>query len=300
MEDLSRITETIRLPVHIEIPPYLADHHVEGRVVLPAVEAMHLLAETVKHFQPKTDITVMNTVRFDKFLYIQPGETRLNAYVDISLHENGDIAADLITKNRSKKSLITRIKSHASICYPKKKIDFEQRPPDLSSARAGVCFEISPDKIYRELVRFGPAYHNIRDTLYISKYGAFTQAGSPGSVTVSDQSALLGSPFPLDAAFHAASVWGQRYGHKVAFPVGITRLRVFNPTRFDAIYFIHILPLDIDSTRFLFDIRIYDKSWNLFEVAGGVQMRDVSAGRIKPPAWITKTDVPGVTSKKNA
>ncbi|HJO61812.1 MAG TPA: polyketide synthase dehydratase domain-containing protein, partial [Desulfobacterales bacterium] len=114
MEDLPQITDTIRLPVHIDIHPYLLDHHVEGKGVLPAVEAMNLLGETVKRFRPETDITDMTEARFDKFLYIQPDMTQLTAYVDIERHENGDITAKLLTKNRSKKSSITRIKSHAS------------------------------------------------------------------------------------------------------------------------------------------------------------------------------------------
>ena len=290
MEDLPQITETIRLPVHLDIPPYLLDHHVEGRVVLPAVEAMNLLAETVKHFRPETDITDMTEARFDKFLYIQPGMTRLTAYADIGLHENGDITANLMTKNRSKKSSITRIKSHASVCYPKKKIDFTDPPLDLSSALEGICVEIPPDKIYRELVPFGPAYHNIQDTLYISEYGALAKAGSPKREALSDRPAQLGSPFPLDAAFHAACVWGQRYGQTVAFPVGVSRRTVFNSTRSGEIYFAHILPLQTNSTLFLFDMRIYDKDGNLYEDARGVQMRDVSAGRVKPPAWISKIE----------
>ena len=289
MEDLPQITETIRLPLHIDIPPYLLDHHVEGKVVLPAVEAMNLLAETVKRFRPKTDITDMTEARFDKFLYIQPGMTRLTAYADLELHENGDITANLLTKNRSKKSSITRMKSHASVCYLKKKIDFVDPPLDLSSALEGICVEIPPDKIYRELIPFGPAYHNIQDALYISEYGALAKAGSPNREKLSDRPAQLGSPFLLDAAFHAACVWSQRYGQKVVFPVGVSRRTVFNSTRSGEIYFMHILPLQKDSTLLLFDMRIYDKNGTLYEEARGVQMRDVSAGRMKPPSWIIES-----------
>ena len=38
--------------------------------------------------------------------------------------------------------------------------------------------------------------------------------------------------------------------------------------------------------QLVFDIRIYDGGGNLFEGAYGVRMRDVSAGRMKPPQWI--------------
>ncbi|RJR48892.1 MAG: 4'-phosphopantetheinyl transferase superfamily protein, partial [Desulfobacteraceae bacterium] len=39
----------------------------------------------------------------------------------------------------------------------------------------------------------------------------------------------------------------------------------------------------------LFDIWIYDERGDLFESACGVSMRDVSAGRMKPPQWVVDT-----------
>ena len=77
MEDLSQIIDTVRLPVEIPIPNYLHDHHVEGKAVFPAVEAMRVLANTVKRSQPDTDVTGMTRARFDKFLYLQPAENKI-------------------------------------------------------------------------------------------------------------------------------------------------------------------------------------------------------------------------------
>ena len=37
MEDLSQIIDTVRLPLEIQIPDYLRDHHVREKAVLPAV-----------------------------------------------------------------------------------------------------------------------------------------------------------------------------------------------------------------------------------------------------------------------
>ena len=48
MEGLPKVIENVRLPVHIPIRPYLLDHCVEGRAVLPAVEAMEFLAASVR------------------------------------------------------------------------------------------------------------------------------------------------------------------------------------------------------------------------------------------------------------
>jgi hypothetical protein len=51
MGRLPEITEQIRLPLKIQVPPYLMDHQFEGRAVLPAVEAMEILAaSTLAHF----------------------------------------------------------------------------------------------------------------------------------------------------------------------------------------------------------------------------------------------------------
>ena len=44
MENLSQPVETIAIPLAIPVPAYLRDHHVAGRVVLPAVEALQILA----------------------------------------------------------------------------------------------------------------------------------------------------------------------------------------------------------------------------------------------------------------
>ena len=63
MEGLPQIIETVQLPVHIQVHPYLLDHRFEGKAVLPAVETMQLLANTVKSFRPITDITGITVLR---------------------------------------------------------------------------------------------------------------------------------------------------------------------------------------------------------------------------------------------
>ena len=98
----------------------------------------------------------------------------------------------------------------------------------------------------------------------------------------------MGSPFPLDAAFHAACVWGQRYAQIVAFPIGIEKRLVFKPTQPGTTYLSRIIPVRKNPDLLTFDIWIYDQDGHLYEGAWGVQMRDVSAGRLKPPRWILK------------
>jgi len=96
----------------------------------------------------------------------------------------------------------------------------------------------------------------------------------------------LGSPFPLDAAFHAACVWGQRYAGLVGFPVGFALRRVFAPTRPGSIYIARVSPKKIHPDRFLADIWITDMDGALHEAVLDVVMKDVSGGRMEPPSWI--------------
>ncbi len=286
MEGLSQIEEKVRVPVDIAVHPHLMDHCVEGQAVLPAVEAMQILSASVKALKPDMDVACLAYVRFDKFLYIQPDTKHLTAFNDISVHENGNITAELLTKTKSPKTPITRIKEHARICFIKNTAEKPPLPLDLASALEGISFDIPAHRIYRDLVPFGPAYHNIQDVLHISEDGAVANIRAPVTRDSRDNSALLGSPFPLDAAFHSACVWGQRFARFVAFPVGFEKRMIFNRTRPGETYISRVIPVKTGSDLLVFDVWIYDSQGVLFEAVSGVQMKDISAGRMKPPQWI--------------
>ncbi|MDP2644720.1 MAG: polyketide synthase dehydratase domain-containing protein, partial [Desulfobacterales bacterium] len=104
----------------------------------------------------------------------------------------------------------------------------------------------------------------------------------------SNSHGILGSPFHLDAAFHAACVWGQRYEQVVAFPVGFDHRTIYEPTRPGEIYFSRVIAVETSRDLLIFDIWIYNQQGNLCESVGRVHMKDVSAGRMKPPRWITE------------
>jgi hypothetical protein len=292
MENIPRIIETIRHPVAIPIHVYLRDHHVEGRAVLPAVKAMQVIGETVKRFRPDMGISVMTRGRFDKFLHIPSGTDQINAFAEMDAYDNGDIGARLLTKNRFKKSSMTRIKEHASVYYLRDPSGFLDPLPEtvsgLLSALKEDCVEISSDRIYGELVPFGPAFHSIQGDFFISEQGVIARIGTPAACVSQCISDSLGSPFPLDAAYHCACVWGQRYARMVAFPVGFESRTIWHHTRPGASYFCRILPVETHPDRLVFDIWIADKNGVLFESSRGVCMKDVSAGRMKPPLWIMK------------
>jgi phosphopantetheinyl transferase (holo-ACP synthase) len=286
MEGLPQIRDKTLLPVDIASRPYLTDHCFLGHAVLPAVEAMQMLAASVKSVKPDADVTNLSEARFDKFFYLKPGSDRISAFVDISIYENGDVTARLITKTTSQKSRITRTRDHAVILFPASIGQIPQIPIDIACALEGVSFDIPEEKIYSELVRFGPAYHNIKGMLHISKDGAVAEIIAPVFPENNDRMDLLGSPFPLDAAFHAACVWGQRFRHLVAFPVGLEKRVVLKKTNPGETCFCRVVPVNTESDLLIFDAWIYDSVGVLLEAVSGIQMRDISAGAMKPPQWI--------------
>jgi len=270
------------LPVDIPLRPYLRDHRFEGRAVYPAVEAMQILAATVKRCQPDIHVNRMTAIRFDKFLFLPSEAASIPALVEVFTHDNMDLTAALLTRTRLKKAAMSRIKTHATLSLSNLDHEVAELPPVPAASLSGTCIQISPDRIYDELVPFGRAYRNLCDKLIISPDGALAAIRSPDI----EPEGPLGSPFPLDAAFHAACVWAQRYSGVVAFPVGLDCRVVVSPACPGQKYFSRFVPIHKAADGLIFDIWIYDTRGRLCELAVGVHMRDVSGGRLQPPGWI--------------
>ncbi len=122
MEDLpalTRIVESVQVPLEIPVRPCLMDHRFDGRAVLPAVEAMEVLARAAGRFRPDTAVDAMSGLQFDKFLAIAPDADRLAAFCEFTRYENGDLKAVLATRTTAKKSAVTRVKEHATLVFPR-------------------------------------------------------------------------------------------------------------------------------------------------------------------------------------
>jgi hypothetical protein len=137
--------------------------------------------------------------------------------------------------------------------------------------------------LYRELVPFGTAYQNIMGDLAVSPEGAL--ATLSGGNYEADEN-LLGSPFPLDAAMHAACVWGQRFSGRVPFPTGFEKRFIYQKTKKGGSYLGRVVPVNVDQESLLFDAWIYDLNGVVYEAISGIKMRDVTQGRLRPPQWI--------------
>ncbi|GAB6267558.1 MAG: polyketide synthase dehydratase domain-containing protein [Smithella sp.] len=283
MEIISGLNQKKRYFRDIEIPSYLRDHHLEGKVILPAVESLIVLVRVVKTNYPQMEISCLKSAIFSRFLTIIPDIERQPVFVDVENSGENVIAASLLTSIKSKTGTISREVEHArlefcvagpkEICTP---------PFHVVNKLKGDCISVPSATIYRELVPFGAAYQNIIGDLSVSPEGALAYISGGNNEADED---LLGSPFPLDAVMHTACVWGQRFAGIVSFPVGFEKRIIYQKTKKGEEYMGRVVPVSITKESLLFDAWIY-KDDVMCEYIKGVKMKDVTKGRICPPDWI--------------
>ncbi len=288
MENLSRPVETVAIPVAIPVPVYLGDHHVSGRAVLPAVEALQILARTLP-MSVGADPRRQEQAVFSHLLTIDPRVREIAAVHEFTRTADGRCRSRLMTVVSGRQAQWTRKIEHASVfSLPEGggETAGEDKAPLQSFAEEapeGPVFTVSARRLYDELVPFGPAYRNVTGAVCLTRAGASAEISGGG---YPEAVGPLGSPFPLDAALHMACAWGQRYRGIVAFPVGFDRREIAVPTRAGETYRCRVVPLPDEGAVLRFDILITGHDGRPAEVIQGVAMRDISGGRRKPPAWV--------------
>jgi hypothetical protein len=247
---------------------------------------MELLAAVVAVRSPHIDLRQIHGAHFDKFLPLDTAE-EIELWCEWEAGEGvatEAVVAQLKSKRRGKRG-IARTLTHARMIFGS--IAEESKTADRMAAAACSQAAIkppSPENIYAELVPFGPSYRNIRAITGFDGRGIRAQIAAPALPP--DGGCLhLGSPFVLDAAFHAACVWAQCHAGIVAFPVGVGRRKILRPCKAGGRYGAVVSVREKDPALLVFDITI-EANGVIYEIVESVQMRDVSGGRLKPPSWI--------------
>ncbi len=271
-------------PVAIPVQPWSADHCFMGKIVLPAVETMLLLAAAAAEIDQTLDIQVMHHVRFARFLEIPAGSTTVEALLEYRKNEDGVLHVKLMSRRQFK--AMTRLQEHGEICFAPARTDrlkfVERLPADLDEP----AISIPAKQVYRELVPFGPSYQTLREAVYLFDQGAWGKLQAPALPLADRGGDGLGSPFPLDGALHVACVLGQRFLDFVPFPVGFASRIIVRPTQPGGSYRTRVQLLSLARDEMVCDLNIFDDQGQVYERVTGVRMRDVSNGRIKPPAWM--------------
>lgn len=261
-----------RIPLAIPCKPWFQDHRFGGRAVLPAVETMLLLAARVAEIHPEVDIRVMANGRFAKFLEIPPGAATLAAFVSCEKESDGRVRGKLLSRIQGR--VMSRIQEHGEICFSPADPAVDPVADFVGDPPAGPLTEIGVEELYRELVPFGPRYRTLRKTLFLSDCEAWGSLEAP-RLPIDPIQQIIGSPFPLDGALHAACVLGRQAVDFVPFPVGFSRRVISRPTQPGCRYRTKVIQRSRTGEELVFDLAIFDDAGRIFETVSGVRMRDV-------------------------
>jgi len=270
------------IAVRVPVQPWFRDHCFNDRVIFPAVEAMHLLALTAQTAHPALDVRRMHQGRFAKFLEIPTEAAELEVWVELEGEKNGGIRARLLTKTQLK--TLARMTTHCELSFAGSSHQVggvRMEGPSSAPER-----EVSAEEVYRRLVPFGPAYRTLQGQLFLGKEWARGTLQAPTLPRPSPDP--VGCPFPLDGAMHAACVHGQQLVDFVPFPVEFATRIIHLPTRAGERYQAQVQLQSLAADEVVYDLEISDQAEQIRETVTGLRMRDVSGGRIKPPAWIQK------------
>lgn len=272
-----------RIPLTIPLKPWFRDHCFGGKSVMPAVETMLLLATKVREIYPAIDIRIMEDVRFAKFLEIPPEAAALDCFIEFKEMSDGGVRVKLLSRTQFK--AMSRIKEHGEILFASAHADDADSHPEqivYPSQLTGPVKQISADYLYRELVPFGPTYQTLQETLFLAGGEAWGKVKAPQlSNDFNFIQEIIGTPFPLDGAFHAACVLGQQLVDFVPFPVGFARRVITRPTQPRCCYSTRVILSSRTSDELVFDLALFDDGGRVYEVLSGLCMRDVTGATKK-------------------
>jgi hypothetical protein len=281
MEELPRSDRRVRAPLTVPVLPYWRDHCLGAGAVLPAVEALQILARSL----PAGAGTplVQEEASFPHLLVLAPDQEEITLYSEQDSEAGGRGWARLLTLRQGRQGAWCRAIEHACLRFSSATAARQERAAWAGPAERGEAFVFPASRLYEELVPFGPAYRNTVGEVCLDPQGAWAQvtggekAGAEGP---------LGSPFPFDAAMHLACAWGQRYRGQVTFPVAFRRRQIFAPTQTGKSYLCQVSWRGEDARGIYFDLALSTAEGERAEQVEGLAMRPLARERRQPPAWI--------------
>lgn len=258
--------------------------------MLPAVVALRHLAAAVDGHSGQPACHTLLDARFERLLPL-PAESRvIEVLIELIPGEAAWLEARLLTRRTAARSGISRLLTHVrAVCGAPPINASAMAPASPSAAADGIvpgAITFPAARLYADLVPFGPAFQNAIDTVELAPDRAGARVRAPQWPEDHQPACRLGSPYPLDAAFHVACAWGQRFTGMVSFPVGFERLVVAAPTSPGGDYRCRVFPRGPDGARLVFDIDLVARSGRVVEKLVGLRMQDIRRQPSPPPRWI--------------
>jgi hypothetical protein len=268
--------------VPIALPPMtdVADHAIAGKATVPAVFLLDLLVGKIVDAEAPLPLVLKN-VAFPRFLLVDElpkctlalGMEPPDALLDIraAITSRIALAGDM---TRTRVHLAATVGGRALV------------PPDAPVAELprewALDFETAADRVYSDLVRFGPRFRSLRDSVRLGWDGASAIVASPSPALPTPSRA--GCPFLFDGAMHLACVWGQRFAGYVAYPTGFATRIVTAPLAHGR-RVCRMVPREVGPRRLTCDLWLGDEDGTVHDAILGLTMAPLAAGP-PPPDWI--------------
>lgn len=253
----------------------LGDHAISGKPIVPAVELLDFLLHVLhRHGGTTAAPLTMRDVVFPRFLAAED-LPRCTFAVSLASAEGNAVRASFESRIALPNG-IQRKRTHAEATFGG---DVPSPPPPVEALPD---FEIPAERVYRELVRFGPHFANLQGTLRLARTGGWGTVKSPTPPHANPSAA--GCPYLLDSAMHLACVWGQRYAGIVAYPTGFASRKLLAPIAWGTRR-CSVVPRSVEPRRLTFDLWLADEEAHVCDAITGLVMVPLAAGA-PPPAWI--------------
>jgi len=263
------------LPFTLPDLPEAADHAIAGKAIVPAVELLDLVVHKVEPAEAALPL-VMRDAAFPRFLSAE--EVRRCEFT-LALEEadaDHGIRASLASRIPLASGMY-RTRVHLAVTLGGA-APAAPEPPQSTACE----LEVAAERVYSDVVRFGPRFRNLRGSLRLGPDGAVGTVASPSPPHPHPSRA--GCPFLLDSAMHLACLWGQRYAGYVAYPTGFSSRIITAPLACGQRR-CHVVPRKVEARRLDCDLWLHDDAGRVCDVILGLAMAPLRTGA-PPPSWI--------------
>lgn len=245
---------------------------------------MRLMAAAYGNLHPGSKPNCVRQARFLRVIEIAAEERELEFCVEAEQGEDGEV---LVLSMRVALKGMRRMLRCAELVLNEELSKEEGRQrSSLLDQPGNIEQTLTAELIYQELVPFGPAFQSLSGAVWLadSEAGGLVRAPVVAEENENVQG-WLGSPFPLDGAMHLACVHGQRRADFVPFPVALKRRRLYRATQASQCYQARVRLRQQEADMLVYDLWLAGSNGDLCEEVQGLVMRDISGGRMRPPAW---------------
>jgi NADP-dependent 3-hydroxy acid dehydrogenase YdfG len=235
--------------------PFLRDHVVNGRAVLPVVASANWLIDACEALHPGHAVTVVRDYRVYKGIVFEPAD--LGEFVlEVAPADGEDGAVTMDARISSLGGERPVPHYGASLTLARRRAPAPRLPVDLAPEGP-----IEGRELYADGTLFhGPRLRGIRRVLWLREDGLATECHVP-AVPAPEQGRFRAgrfNHFAADVAFQAMLVWARLATGCASLPLRCERCEIFRPLPFGATFYTTCLIRHRTDERVVADVALHD------------------------------------------